>query len=84
MSKKDITQLHILLEELLKLPKENEWVEFKDSNSDPEMIGQRISALANSSLLINKPQAYIVWGVEDDTHQLIGTKFKPSVVKYKQ
>lgn len=84
MSKKDITQLHILLEELLKLPQENEWVEFKDSNSDPEMIGQRISALANSSLLINKPQAYIVWGIEDNTHQLIGTKFKPSVTKCKQ
>ncbi len=81
---KNINQLHFLLEELLNLPKENEWVEFKNSNSDPKMIGERISALANSATLCGIPHSYIVWGVDDDTHHPIGTTFKPSMSKYKQ
>lgn len=84
MSRKHIDQLYALLEELLKLPKENEWVEFKGSNEDPKMIGERISALANSAVLHRIPCAFIVWGVEDNTHRPIGTSFKPSTTKYKQ
>ena len=40
-----------LMRELCKLPRETEWVEFKDSNDDPEEIGEYLSALANSAAL---------------------------------
>lgn len=73
-----------LVAELIKLPKETEWVEFKENNTNPEMIGGNISALSNSSALLGKKQAYLVWGVNDTTHELVGTSFLPSQTKYKQ
>ncbi len=77
-------QLARLLRELSKLPKETEWVEFKHNNDDPHMIGEYISALANSAALLGKQSAYVVWGIADQDHALLGTKFKPSSTRYKQ
>ena len=64
-----------LLHELLKYPCETPWIEFKHDNYDPKMIGRDISALANSAALHEKTYAYMVWGVEDSTHKMIGTNF---------
>jgi ATP-dependent DNA helicase RecG len=77
-------QLARLLRELSKLPKETEWVEFKHNNDDPQMIGEYISALANSAALLGKQSAYVVWGIADEDHALLGTKFKPSTTRHKQ
>lgn len=73
-----------LIGELVKLPNETEWVEFKSNNSDPMMIGENISALSNTSALLGKKQAYMVWGVNDTTHEIVGTSFLPSQAKHKQ
>ncbi len=70
-----------LIRELCKLPRETEWVEFKDSNDDPVEIGEYLSALANSAALNGKAFAYLIWGVENQTHRIIGTKFSPSSAK---
>ncbi|SMB89093.1 Predicted transcriptional regulator, contains HTH domain [Desulfonispora thiosulfatigenes DSM 11270] len=70
-----------LLTELRGLPKETGWVEFKQNNAQPEMIGEYISALSNSAALEGKKDAYLVWGIEDETHNIIGTTFRPSAVK---
>ena len=40
-----------LVDELLALPAETTWVEFKESNADAEMIGKRISAMSNAARL---------------------------------
>ncbi|MGD0962207.1 MAG: ATP-binding protein [Methylomonas sp.] len=77
-------QLANLLRELCKLPKETEWVEFKHNNDDPQLIGEYISALANSAALLGKQAAYVVWGVADEDHYLLGTEFKPSMARHKQ
>ncbi len=77
-------QLIILLRELCRLPNETEWVEFKHNNDDVPTMGEYISALANSAALIGKQSAYLVWGVEDRTHDVIGASFKPSTARYRQ
>lgn len=64
-----------LLKSLLKLNTENEWIEYKVSNDDPYMIGEYISALSNSATLCNKDHAYLIYGVEDSTKEIIGTDF---------
>ena len=66
--------LEKLVLELCKLPNETQWVEFKHDNYDPKMIGQDISALANSAALLDRSCSYMVWGVDDQSHMLIGTK----------
>ena len=64
-----------LLTSILKFDKENEWIEFKHNNDNPIMIGQYISALANSAALWNKDHAYLIYGVDDTTKEVIGTNF---------
>ena len=61
--------------------KESEWIEFKLNNEDPHMIGEYISALANSATLHDVSKAYLVYGVEDETLRLLGTDFKPKITK---
>ena len=82
MSVKDIKQFHNLLNELIHLPQESEWVEFKNNNKDPKVIGENISAMANSATIASRLNAYMVWGIEDTTHNIIGTTFKPSCTKH--
>lgn len=70
-------------ENLLKLLKntEDEIIEYKKNNSNPERLGKYISALANSSAMLTKQFSYIVWGVEDDTKEIVGTNFYPKTTK---
>jgi len=70
-----------LVRELRKLPQETEWVEFKHNNANPQELGEYLSALANSAALLGKVNAYLVWGVDNQTHDIIGTTFKPTGVK---
>lgn len=69
------------LKELLALPHETEWVEFKGNIVNPEEIGEYISALSNSAGLHKKDAAYLVWGVDDKSHAVIGTSFQPRLEK---
>ena len=70
-----------LVRELQKLPKETEWVEFKVNKYEPKNIGGYVSALANSAALLGKPFAYMVWGIADADHAVVGTKFRPRTRK---
>ncbi|MDX2053481.1 MAG: ATP-binding protein [Polyangiaceae bacterium] len=73
--------LHRLALELLAMPRETAWLEFKHNNGNPEEIGEYISALANSAALSDKPYGYVLWGVEDGTNALVGTTFAPHAEK---
>lgn len=66
-----------LVHELRALPAETGWLEFKHNNADPQEIGEYISALANTVALEGKAHAYLLWGVDDTTHELLGTNFDP-------
>ena len=70
-----------LIQELAGLPAETEWVEFKMNRAEPEEIGQNISALSNSAALLRKHCGYIVWGIEDEGHKVVGTTFNPKQKK---
>jgi ATP-dependent DNA helicase RecG len=70
-----------LLRELQALPKESEWVEFKVNYSNPQDIGEYISALSNSAALCGKANGYLVWGIENQTHDIVGTSFRPTLTK---
>ncbi|MEK6284360.1 MAG: RNA-binding domain-containing protein [Acidobacteriota bacterium] len=69
------------LDALLPLDAETEWVEFKHNNANPVKIGEYISAISNGAVLHGKRAGYIVWGVEDRTHNVLGTTFQPRRAK---
>lgn len=66
-----------LINDLCQLPAETACVEFKKDNVDPEAIGKRCSALSNAARIEGKEFAYLLWGIEDGTHAVIGTRFNP-------
>lgn len=74
-------ELQAKLTELLALPAEIEWVEFKHNNANPQEIGEYLSALYNAAALHRQPHGYLVWGVEDGTLTVKGTTFKPHQTK---
>lgn len=67
-----------LLNYLLSFNAETEWIEFKHNYSiEPKEIGEYISALSNSACLKDQHRGYLVFGIEDKTHAVVGTNFKP-------
>jgi ATP-dependent DNA helicase RecG len=55
--------------------RECEWIEFKENNSNPELIGEYLSALSNSAFLLDEPYGYLVYGVRDSNLEVVGTSF---------
>lgn len=76
-----IENIDRLIAELRKQPNETPWIEFKHNNYDPYMIGKDISALANSAVLHEKSCAYMVWGIDDSSHEVIGTEYNLQTLK---
>ncbi len=70
-----------LVDELRALPAETAWLEFKGNNSDPDVIGKRCAALSNAARIEGRDLAYMVWGVEDGSHAVVGTDFMPDAKK---
>ena len=48
-------------------------MEFKVNNFSAESAGKYVSGLANAAMLDRQKAAYMVWGVEDATHKIVGT-----------
>jgi predicted HTH transcriptional regulator len=74
-------QLISLIDDLTSQPKENEWIEFKHNFHSPEEIGERISALSNAACIHKKPFGYLVFGIENETHRILGTDFHAKMYK---
>ena len=75
------SELRSLLGELTLLRQETEWVEFKHDKAEPKQIGQNLSASSNSATLVWKTTAYIVWDIHNETHDILGTRFRPKPSK---
>lgn len=55
---------------------EKEWFEFKVNWYDPQELGEYISALSNSAAIEGRKEAYFVWGIDNETYEVVGTTFK--------
>jgi ATP-dependent DNA helicase RecG len=71
-------ELRNVLTELISLPGETEIVEFKEAKNgyDFNKIGKYFSALSNEANLCHKPFAWLVLGVQDNSHQIVGSNFR--------
>jgi ATP-dependent DNA helicase RecG len=70
--------LGFLLEELMALPAETEWVEFKEAKNafNFDDIGKYFSALSNEANLKDKRCGWLIFGVQDRPRQVVGTRFR--------
>jgi predicted HTH transcriptional regulator len=74
-------QLISLINDLRTQYKENEWIEFKHNFHSPEEIGERLSALSNAACIHKQVFGYLIFGIENETHQVLGTDFKAKSYK---
>lgn len=73
----DNIQFQNLVQQLASLPRETEWLEFKLNNYEPYETGEYISALSNSATIQGKHSGYILWGICNTSHEILGTTFRP-------
>jgi ATP-dependent DNA helicase RecG len=66
--------------ELIDLPAETEWVEFKEAknNFDFDDLGKYFSALSNEANLKRQPAGWLVFGVTNNLpRQIVGSNYRP-------
>lgn len=69
-----------LLEDFIHLPGENEVVEFKKAQNgfDTQKLGEYFSALSNEANLGQEEFAWLLFGIHDKTHTILGSSYKPT------
>ncbi len=72
-----------LLDRLLRERGESTWLEFKRNYFDPVDIGEYVSALSNSAILNERDRAFIVFGVDNETKEMVGTDVRLKTKKVK-
>ena len=66
-------QVKKILDELFQFSNEREWFEYKENWFEPVALGEYVSAISNAAALVGKEYGYFVWGVNDKTHEIVGT-----------
>ena len=71
-------QLKAKLNQLRQLKAENEIVEFKEANNnfDFTKLGKYFSALSNEANLNKADYAWLIFGIENKQHTIVGSKFR--------
>ncbi len=64
-----------IIDDCLSYDEEQEWFEFKENWFEKDELGEYISAMSNSAAILDRDYAYLIWGINDKTHEIIGTKF---------
>ncbi len=62
---------------------EDQCLEFKTNDIGTDNIGKYISGLANAAALRRKSHAYLVFGIKDESKEILGTTFNPLTKKEK-
>lgn len=73
----NVNMINSIIEEARRQSYELPWIEFKHNNYIPQEIGEYISALSNTAALFNQEHAFMIWGIDDKTHEVLGTTFCP-------
>ena len=70
-------ELKTIIADIQASPKESEWVEVKANNHAPEQMGEYVSALSNGAAYMGQSKGYLAFGIDDATHAIVGTAYKP-------
>ena len=62
-----------IIEECISYESEREWFEFKENWFEKDQIGEYISSLSNSATILGRDYAYLIWGINNSTHKIVGT-----------
>jgi ATP-dependent DNA helicase RecG len=71
-------KLFEILDDLRRLSAETEVVEFKEAKNtyNFDTLGEYFSALSNEANLKGKPHAWLIFGVENENHCIVGSQYR--------
>ena len=81
MDTSDQKYTDLLNEQINSTKKETRWLEFKSNYQEPIKLGRYISALSNGACLDHQDDAYLYFGIDDDTLEVKGTTFDAARTK---
>lgn len=64
---------------LVSMQYENEYIEFKLDWMEREELGKYISAISNAAAVHKVDFGYMLWGIDNETHEILGTSFNPDI-----
>lgn len=70
-----VEDMNNILEDLISRDYEEDWFEFKENWFEPHALGEYISGMSNVAAMVEQAYAYFVWGIDNDTHKVVGTSF---------
>jgi len=72
-------ELSKILSAAISLPAETEIIEFKEAKNgyDFDKIGRYFSALSNEANLKGRSCAWLIFGIENSKHLIVGSRFRP-------
>ena len=72
-------ELSKILSDAVSLPAETEIIEFKEAKNgyDFDKIGKYFSALSNEANLKGQSCAWLIFGIENSKHLIVGSQFRP-------
>ena len=73
-----------LIDDLRAQAAETSLAEFKENYDAPAMIGKLISGISNAARIAKQDSGYVVWGVRDADHAVVGTTFDPATAKHQR
>jgi ATP-dependent DNA helicase RecG len=73
-------ELNKILSDAILLPSETEIIEFKEAKESYDFgkIGKYFSALSNEANLKRKSCAWLIFGVENKNHRIVGSQYRPN------
>ncbi len=79
-------QLKKLIDALREEPHETEWLEFKENNSQPQLIGEYLSALSNSACLCWENKCFMTnsslrerFGIKESNYPMASKVIKQTI-----
>lgn len=72
---KENERIKELIKTICSFKYEQEWFEFEENWFEPIELGEYVSALSNAATMCNQKFGYLIWGIDDSTHQITGTDF---------
>lgn len=68
-----------ILEKIILSKEESEYIDFKHNWIEKDQLGEYISSLSNGAAYLGLEYAYLIWGVNDKSFEVVGTSFNPNI-----
>ena len=72
----NVLNIKEIINECISYESEREWFEFKENWFEKDQVGEYISSLSNSSAILGRDFAYMIWGINNESHEIVGTTIK--------